>query len=240
MGHPVYSRATYIRNGGARGRVRSRGNVCARPCVYACMYIYAKRSGGCCSPACLPACLPRLSGALPDRTLNPARLNLGIIRGYKPRRYSALRTLVRPPANLPAIFRSALSTGARGEPRHPFSSSPAPLLLLLLLLPWRESRQYPPASQVTLRTRRLWNPNCSFARIAREHFRRWTTRETRRRTDVRGALFCARHKRDREARWSRGRKISSARVRSPRKRENLLLQRVFGKIIKEKILHTLK
>lgn len=30
----------------------------------------------------LLGCLPRLSGALPARTLNPARLNLGIIRGY--------------------------------------------------------------------------------------------------------------------------------------------------------------
>lgn len=65
--------------------------VCVYMCVCACVCVFVyvfvcmrarvrvvERSGG-----CSPACLPRLSGALPDRTLNPARLNLGIIRGYK-------------------------------------------------------------------------------------------------------------------------------------------------------------
>jgi len=51
-GTPRILRAAYAtaRHGGARGRVRSRGNVCAA--VYTCTCVRVERSGGC-SPACL-------------------------------------------------------------------------------------------------------------------------------------------------------------------------------------------
>lgn len=109
--------------------------------------------------ACLPACLPRLSGALPDRTLNPARLNLGIIRGYKPRRYSAPRT----PANLPRDISSAAFDREEG---------PRPLVLPRSPDGGAVSTHLRP--RLTPRTGRLasLDPNCCFARIAREHFRR--------------------------------------------------------------------
>ena len=54
--------------------------MCTRVCrVYTCIYA---RACVCGEVWWLLGCLPRLSGALPARTLNPARLNLGIIRGY--------------------------------------------------------------------------------------------------------------------------------------------------------------
>lgn len=78
-----------------------------RPCTTCtCVYV-VERSGG-----CSPACLPRLSGALPDRTLNSARLNLGIIRGYKPSLCSSL------------LLRSSPTT-ARS---HPSSLIPCPVM----------------------------------------------------------------------------------------------------------------
>lgn len=76
----------------------------------------------------LPACLPRLSGALPDRTLNPARLNLGIIYGYKPgNRASPLPDPRKFPLVFLAIFCSPLAIRyAREGPALPL---PPPLPL---------------------------------------------------------------------------------------------------------------
>ena len=48
----------------------------------------------------LLGCLPQLSGALPARTLNPARLNLGIIRGYN---QPSSPSLLSPPILLAAL-----------------------------------------------------------------------------------------------------------------------------------------
>lgn len=110
-----------VRNGAARRSARpcaiSRKRVRGRVHVYVCT------CGG--EVWWLLACLPRLSGALPDRTLNPARLNLGIIRGYKPRS-TPLSPVSRQlcsspwprPSPHPAIFRSQQYTQ---EERGPYS-----------------------------------------------------------------------------------------------------------------------
>lgn len=160
-GHPVHSRTTYIRNGGARGRVRSRRNVCARARVYT--RIYAERSGGC-SPACLPACHGSRVRC-PTGHWTQRDSTWGSSAGQAT---PLLRT-----ANLPRDISSAGKEGARNTPSSP--------------VPRREGRRYPPATQVNSSDRpALWTRTAaSRANIfaGEQHARQ------RRRTDVRGALF---------------------------------------------------
>lgn len=61
----------------SRARVFARVRVCT-----SVVHTYEACTRVCREVWWLLGCLPQLSGALPARTLNPARLNLGIIRGY--------------------------------------------------------------------------------------------------------------------------------------------------------------
>lgn len=170
-GHPVYSRATYIRNGGARDRVRSRRNVCARPCT--CIYM---RRG--LVAARLPACLPATAlGCAARQDIEPSatqpgdhpRVQATPLLGTANSRQSSPRYFI-------CRFRQERGASA---PRPP----PLPR--------WR-SRQYPPATQVDSsdRAARLFGPEL----LLRTHRARTfsqvnNTRDTTHPTDVRGALF---------------------------------------------------
>jgi len=187
-GHPVYSRATYIRNGGARDRVRSRRNVCARPCT--CIYM---RRG--LVAARLPACLPACHGSrvrCPTGRWTQRDSTWGSSAGTS---HAATRHRELPPI-FPAIFHPPLSTGKRGPGP---SSSPAP--------PMEEP------SVPTCDPGWLLGPGGSplWTRTAASHASRANIfageQHARHDTSYRCSRgpFCARRKRDREAGKSRAR-----------------------------------
>lgn len=168
----------------------------------------------------LLACLPQLSGALPDRTLNPARLNLGIIRGYKPRStplpLAISRTPARPgPSPHPAIFRSPFSTGHEEKERAPHPSR-ARKHSTRAVVPTCDPRT--PLLEFGLDTELLLRTH------PREHFRRWTTRETRRRTDVSGPFL---HASRNTRRYDRKAGKSRVRFWSPERKKEREIDREF-------------